>query len=91
MPRTCLPPMLLLRLRQNPHSFKMENGIMDYCKDAFRLLGIKVLCMDCPLEQGKCPRNIMEDAVDEGVDRAIGAMMQIKEKDENTNSKNRLP
>ena len=53
---------------------------MDYCKDAFKLLGIKVLCSDCPLVLGKCPRNILEDAVDEGVDRAIEAMVAIGEK-----------
>lgn len=58
-----------------------------YCKDALKLLRIKVICgKDCPLV-GKCPRMILEEAVDVGIDRAVNAMVKIKvakEKNEET-------
>ena len=52
----------------------------EYCKDALKLLKIKTLCVGCPLLDG-CPRLILEDATDVGVNGAIKAMIQIKMKE----------
>lgn len=50
---------------------------MKYCKDALKLLGIKVECgSDCPILT-KCPRAILEDAVDEAINKAMEAMMEV--------------
>lgn len=49
---------------------------MKYCKDAWKLLGKKIVCgRDCPMVKN-CPRSIMEDATDEGINRAIEAMIR---------------
>ena len=49
-----------------------------YCKDAFKLWGKKVICgQACPILEN-CPRLIMEDATDEAINKAIKAMMEIK-------------
>ncbi len=51
---------------------------MDYCKDALKLIGKKVICGEnCPIIKN-CPRIIMEDATDEAIDKAIEAMVKIK-------------
>jgi len=53
---------------------------MRYCKYAFALKGIKVVCgKKCPLFS-KCPRLILEDAMDVGVEKATKALIEIKEK-----------
>lgn len=51
----------------------------EYCKDALELLNIKTLCVGCPLLDG-CPRLILEDATDAGVNGAIAALVKIKKK-----------
>lgn len=52
---------------------------MRYCKDAFTLKGIKVVCgKKCPL-LSKCPRLILEDALDIGLEKATNALINIKE------------
>lgn len=49
---------------------------MEHCKDALRLLGIKVVCgKDCPITKN-CPRLILEDATDMAIEQAITAMME---------------
>ena len=63
---------------------------MKYCKDAFKLLGVKVVCgMGCPMYKD-CPRIILEDAVDKGVSKAIKRLIQIIKGDSNDNSSNRM-
>ncbi len=52
-----------------------------YCKDALKLLRRKVICgKDCPILKN-CPRLIMENATDIAIDRAISAMIKVKEED----------
>ena len=49
-----------------------------YCKDAHKLLGVKVVCgKDCPI-LNKCPRLILEDATDIAIEKAIKAMVKMK-------------
>ena len=58
---------------------------MKYCKDALKLLKVKVVCgKDCPIYAGGCPRLILQDANDEtdernniAIDKAIKAMMEV--------------
>lgn len=51
---------------------------MTYCKDALKLLGLKVICgKDCPIVR-KCPRLILEDATDAAIDKAMEAMIKLK-------------
>ena len=51
---------------------------MKYCKDALKLLGVKIVCgKDCPIFTN-CPRLILEDATDIAVERAIKAMIKVK-------------
>ena len=51
-----------------------------YCKDALKLLGIKVVCGDkCPLFL-TCPRLIIEDATDMAIEQAIKEMIKIVKK-----------
>ncbi len=52
---------------------------MIYCKDAEQLLGIQVMCGgECPLVT-KCPRLILEDAMDEAVRQAVNALLAVNE------------
>ena len=55
---------------------------MEYCKDAWRFLKVKVVCgKGCPIYGGageKCPRLILEDATDIAIEKAIKAMMEAK-------------
>ena len=49
---------------------------MKYCKDALKLLKIKVVCgKDCPIVND-CPRLIIEDATDIAIEEAIKAMIR---------------
>ena len=56
---------------------------MKYCKDALKLLGIKIVCgKDCPILK-TCPRLIMEDAglkidaiSNKAIEKAIKAMIR---------------
>ncbi len=53
---------------------------MNYCRDASRLLGKKVICgRGCPILED-CPRLIMEDATDKAIEDAIEAMVQAMKK-----------
>lgn len=50
---------------------------MVYCKDALRLMGVKVVCgKGCPIFEN-CPRLIIEDATDEAIDKAIIRLIEI--------------
>ena len=55
---------------------------MGYCKDAWKLLKIKVICgRVCPIygDAGEeCPRLILEDATDIAIEKAIKAMMKVR-------------
>ena len=49
----------------------------EYCKDALKLLGKKVVCgKDCPII-GNCPRLIIEDATDDAINKAMTAMTEV--------------
>ena len=51
---------------------------MSYCKDAFSLLKMKMVCgKDCPIFKN-CPRLILEDATDIAIEKAIKAMMKAR-------------
>ncbi len=51
---------------------------MIYCKDALKLLKKKVVCgKGCPLLKN-CPRLILEDALDEAIEKAMKAMIKMK-------------
>lgn len=54
-----------------------------YCKDALKLLGLEVICgKDCLLygQSGeKCPRLIFEDATDMAIEKAIKALIELRE------------
>ena len=55
---------------------------MDYCQDAKKMLGIKVICgQECPLID-KCPRLILEDLTEEAIEKAIEAMVEAVKRDE---------
>lgn len=57
---------------------------MNYCKDALKLLKLKVFCgKQCPLYgvAGElCPRLILEDATDTAINKAMERMIKLKEK-----------
>ncbi len=51
---------------------------MDYCKDAYKLMKIKVMCgKDCPLLDD-CPRLLLEDISDKAVEKAIKKLIKIR-------------
>jgi len=58
---------------------------MTYCKDAKKLLSLEIVCgMACPLyglHGEKCPRLILEDATDAAIDKAMEAMIKLKQKE----------
>lgn len=50
---------------------------MNYCKDALKLLKVKVVCgQGCPLFDN-CPRLIIEEATDMAIEKAILAMIGV--------------
>jgi len=51
-----------------------------YCKDAYKLFKIKILCgSDCPIYK-KCPRIIIEDASDKVADKIMREFIRKYEK-----------
>lgn len=59
---------------------------MNYCGDASKLLGIKIICgNNCPIYKN-CPRLILEDATDKAISKAIKRMFEILERGKNESS-----
>ena len=56
-------------------NIKFDNGD-EYCPDALWLLGKRVICgKNCPLLT-RCPRIILEEATDAGIEKAIRAIKE---------------
>ena len=55
-----------------------------YCKDAYKLFKIKILCNpDCPFPYKSCPFIVLGDSADKDARKIMNEVIRLHEKDRN--------